>query len=144
MGTAMIRFVLALAFGLGVPVAFAAPVPKAVKKKDDGTAILGRWQGIVLPKAASNTVYTFRFADDGTCGLTTGSNDTESAARYTLDPTASPKRMTWNNGPEWRCVYELDGDTLRIGFVSGKEIPDNMELKNGLTVYELKRVTDDK
>jgi uncharacterized protein (TIGR03067 family) len=135
---------------LFVTVAFAAPVPKSLKRPTDARAILGRWQGDTLPaRAGAEPNYTFRFSDDGTCGITNrGPNARESGATYALLPDDKPRRMTWWNGPErteWRCVYELDGDTLRVGFVhQGTAIPDTVQPSPGLTVYELKRAADDK
>jgi uncharacterized protein (TIGR03067 family) len=132
------------------PPAVAAPVPKAVKKKADAQAILGKWEG-GLGGAAKGGGYVFRFGDDGTCGITHGgSNNQESGATYELHPDKSPRQMTWWNGvgptqTEWRCVYELDGDTLKVVFVhQGTDIPADAAPRSGVTVYELKRLTSDK
>jgi uncharacterized protein (TIGR03067 family) len=139
-----------VALVLATAVVPAAPVPKSLKQRDDGKAILGKWRGDVLPqnRPGGNNQYTFRFGDDGTCGITSGPNAQESPAEYTLDASQSPKRMKWLNGPqktEWRCVYELSGDTLRVGFVHpGTDIPPDVAARPGVTVYELKRITDDK
>jgi uncharacterized protein (TIGR03067 family) len=126
----------------------AAPVPKAVMKQSDEKAILGHWRGTTLPVSANQTVYTFCFSADGTCGIGHNGQAALSDCVYSLDPSGTPKRMKWLNGSErteWRCVYELDGDMLRIGFVPpNQEVPNNLELKNNLTVYELKRVKEEK
>ncbi|MEO2091439.1 MAG: hypothetical protein ABGY75_18430 [Gemmataceae bacterium] len=128
--------------------AAAAPVPKGVKKKDDVRAVLGKWEG-GLGGAAKGGGYVFRFGDDGTCGITNvGPNNRESGAAYELHPDKSPRQMTWWNGAErteWRCVYELDGDTLKVVFVhAGTDIPPDAAPRAGVTVYELKRMADDK
>lgn len=139
-------------------VVLAAPVPKELKKLEDSKAILGKWQGDVLGQKVNGLTYVFRFGEDGTCGISTGGvgkNVRESPAEYTLDSGQTPKRMKWLNGPEkseWRCVYALDGDTLRVGFVhQGTEIPAEFTatggepaLKGTVTIYELKRLRDDK
>ena len=128
-----------LAFALVPPAVFvtafaaAAPVPKEAMKPDDTKAILGRWQGNTLPNPPTPHSFTFRFSDDGTCGITNVGAQQETPAEYTLDPAGTPKRMKWLNGrerAEWRCVYELDGDTLRVGFVpAGKDVPDSLDPK---------------
>lgn len=141
----MRRFAL-LVLVVAVPAA-AAPVPKAVKKKDDARAVLGKWQGGLAGQQGGG--YVFRFGDDGKCGITSGGpNARESGATYELHPDKSPRQMTWWNGPErteWRCVYELDGDTLKVAFVhAGTDIPPDAAPRAGVTVYELKRTADDK
>ena len=130
----------------------AAPVPKPLKKQDDRKAILGYWRGDVLnPGQGGNpNFYRFHFGDDGTCGIGSGSTPSapDSSSEYALDPTHTPKRMKWLNGPqktEWLCVYELDGDVLRVGFVHAKsEVPPDVTPRAGVTVYELKRVIETK
>ncbi len=126
----------------------AAPVPKAVKKKADAQLILGKWQG-GLAGGGRSASHVFRFGDDGKCGITnTPGNSRESGAEYELHPDKSPRQMTWWNGPErteWRCVYDLDGDTLKVAFVhAGTDLPADTSPRAGVTVYELKRLTDDK
>jgi uncharacterized protein (TIGR03067 family) len=144
----MRRFAL-LVLIVAVP-AVAAPVPKAVKKKADAHAILGKWQGGLARAGQGNsTSHMFRFGDDGKCGITnTPGNGRENGAEYELHPEKSPRQMTWWNGTErteWRCVYELDGDTLKVAFVhQGTDIPADAAPRAGVTVYELKRLTDDK
>lgn len=134
---------------LVVPLA-AAPVPKPLKKLEDTKAIVGRWEGDYLGNKAGigGNQYQFRFGADGTCGIVSGKGGQESQCEYTLDPAQSPKRMKWLNGPqkaEWRCVYELDGDTLRVCFVNpGTDIPPDTAEHPGVTVYALKRVPSDK
>lgn len=142
----MRRFAL-LVLIVAVPVV-AAPVPKAVKKKVDSQTILGKWEG-GLAGTAKGGGYVFRFADDGKCGITNiGPNGRENGAEYQLHPDKSPRQMTWWNGAErteWRCVYELDGDTLKVVFVhQGTDIPPDAAPRAGVTVYELKRMADDK
>ena len=130
--------------------AVSAPVPKAVKKADDAKLILGDWKGGTLNGAGvSSGEYTFRFTDDGICGIGHGKQTPSGDCAYTLDPSATPlKEMKWLNGAvktEWRCVYELDGDTLRVGFVhQNKATPTTMTPSGDLTVYELKRVKPEK
>jgi uncharacterized protein (TIGR03067 family) len=145
----MRRFALLVAVAVTLPLS-AAPVPKAVKKKADAQAILGRWQGGLAGNGRGDTTtHVFRFGDDRTCGITnTPGGGRESGAEYELHPDRSPRQMTWWNGSErteWRCVYELDGDTLKVAFVhKGTDLPADTSPRAGVTVYELKRLTDDK
>lgn len=113
-----------LAVALFVGVASAAPVPKAVKQKDETALLVGRWKG------ADPTSHSFEYRADGTMKVWNGENDSGAAEyRWTLDPAASPKRMTWydRNGdpprPAFECVYELDGDELKISYESAPRVP---------------------
>ena len=120
----------------------------------DGSEVTKRLTGSwsfnrLIEGQGSMPAYTFRFSDDGACGIA-NANGHETPAEYTLDPSGTPKRMKWLNGAgpqrtEWRCVYELDGDGLKVGFVHpGTDIPADLTPHAGVTVYVLKRVTDDK
>ena len=104
--------------------AVAAPVPKAVKKVDDKTRIVGRWL------ADQQNSHSFNYKDDGTMTVWNGPVDSGAAKyRWTLDDTASPKRMTWYDTtstpprPQFECVYELDGDKLTITYESAPTVP---------------------
>jgi uncharacterized protein (TIGR03067 family) len=130
---------------LAPTVSLAAPALKD-KKDQDGTRILGFWISDALslqgnpPQGGSD--YTFRFGTDGTCGIANGGGK-EIGAQFTLDPSTTPHRMKWLNGPqltEWLCLYELDGDTLKVVFVdAGTEAPQKIEPAKNLTIYYLKR-----
>ena len=54
--------------------------------------------------------------------------------------------MKWLNGPEkteWRCLYELDDDSLKIAFINaGTEIPATLEPSPNATIYYLKRIKE--
>ena len=59
-----------------------------------------------------------------------------------LDPKAKPKALdiTWTEGPNKgktiRCIYERDGDTLRICYdLSGKGRPKAFETKAGTQLF---------
>lgn len=101
----------------------AAPAPKAVKKQGDMQLIAGTW------KPAEGKTEWFRFDADGTMkAWVTGGENTPYTYTYTLDAEASPKRMTWTvqgeAKPYYRCVYELDGDRLRMKYVgAGSDWP---------------------
>lgn len=100
----------------------AAPIPKELKKADDKTALVGRW------KPADSSAQWYEFKADGTMKTWNAPNE-GSAVPYlwTIDPTATPKRMTWANGRsgkvEWEAVYELDGNDLRMTYAHTPKVP---------------------
>jgi RNA polymerase sigma factor (sigma-70 family) len=103
------------------------PKKEQAKKSDDAAKLLGKWVRksqtidpppklgaapgvVVLPTAE----WTFK-----TTGLTVESTALEkthvSELLYTLDPATTPKQLTLvNKGGKTPCIYELDGDTLRV------------------------------
>jgi uncharacterized protein (TIGR03067 family) len=94
----------------------AAPVPKDLKR-GEGERVVGTW------KPAEGKTEWFRFDADGTLTAWDATRpNTPSSYTYALDLTATPRRMTWTvkgeKEPYFRCVYELDGDTLRLRYVS--------------------------
>lgn len=114
------RPLLAIMFLVGVAV--AAPVPKAVKKNQDAALIVGRW------KPADGTENWYEFKDDGTMKVWGFGGEKQAVPyRWTLDPTASPKRMTWYKAnattPTWECVYELDDNALRMTYCLAPNVP---------------------
>jgi uncharacterized protein (TIGR03067 family) len=114
-----------------VPPLVAAPVPKAVKVKGDAERIVGTW----APDGGKAEWY--RFDADGTMSAWVADHpNAPNAYTYTLDPTATPKRMTWTvkgeKAPYYHCVYELDGDRLKVVYVdSGKPWPAKVEAASG-------------
>lgn len=97
----------------------AAPVPKAIKKQNDADSLVGTW------KPAEGRTEWFEFTADGKMkAWSTGTAQHAVPYKWTLDDTASPRRMTWTGSAQWECVYELNGDTLRISYVTaGQKIP---------------------
>ena len=132
----------------------AAPVPKALKAKP--ATLDGEWEltgeerdGNANAKRSSR-YNRWQITGNVLVLMADPSPQRDPLYRATLDSKPAdgvPRTFeyTGENGYHRRGVCEVDGDTLRVGFVpQGKEIPDNLELKNGLTVYELKRLKDDK
>lgn len=119
------------------------------RKPDDNARIVGHWAIEELSQrgeAGKTSSGMFRFAPDGACGITNGSpGSNEFAAVYAIDP-AKPARIKWLNGPErteWDCLYEFDGDRLKVAFVDrGTELPRKIEPAANLTIYYLKRVKE--
>jgi uncharacterized protein (TIGR03067 family) len=134
-----------VALALIVGLSPAAPVPKALKTKDDTGQLVGAW--IANPtdgRGQPQSAYTFTFDADGTVRSVTGKSSSEWT--WTADPTKTPKRMRWvnkeNPRSSWECVYELSGDTLKVGFVvNGQAPPAVIAPGPNLTVYEMTRHT---
>ncbi len=127
----------------------AAPVPKELRKTDDAKAVLGTWKAHALsvngrPEQVIAT-HTFRLEPDGRSHTLFGDGQ-RSDWTYTLDPTTTPKRMTWvgagtGNNVTFQCVFEVSGDTMKLGFIgNGKTAPAKVEPGPDLTLYEMKRV----
>lgn len=124
--------------------ATAAPVPKTLKKKDDATLLVGTW------KPAGKQSAWFQFAADGTLKTYSDPNG-RSLQNWTwvLEETERlPKRMkltrAGGGNESFVCVYELDGDTLKIGFVVSGQVPEKVEAAPGVQLYEQSRDTSDK
>ncbi len=134
------RHLLALALLAGF--ATAAPVPKALKPKADAELIVGTW----MP-ANSGTCW-YQFNADGTLKTWHGPNKRSPLDwTYTLDTTVTPKRVLLTGKADqksFECVYELDGDGLKIAFVLGAKDPKKVEAGPGLQLYEQTRDTSAK
>lgn len=106
---------------------FAAEVPS------DAKAVEGSWlpvkaelAGHPMPDAVLKTI-SMKLTDGKYEVMAGGHPDN---GTYTLDATAKPKGMTVtgvdgpNKGKTFPCIYEVNGDTLRICYdLSGKQRP---------------------
>ncbi len=137
------RLLLALALFAGMTT--AAPVPKAVKKKtDDATDLVGTWRAV--PGARDES---FQFTADGKMAAWSGKGGHGGSFPYTwtIDPTTAPKTMNWGDAstpprPQFECVYELNGDTLRIAYSTvGKRPANPTAAANGNFICDLVRDT---
>jgi uncharacterized protein (TIGR03067 family) len=140
------RPLLALALLAGL--AAAAPVPKELKKKDDKHSLLGTWKVTELTsdgKPTTASYHTFVFTDDGKLTLIEGKNKTGPQWTWAIDQSTTPRTMKWATGNPWDCVYELDGDSLKLGLLNkGAKPPASVEPGNGLTLYVMTRDTTGK
>jgi uncharacterized protein (TIGR03067 family) len=135
-----------------LPTSFNHGAPALKERKDDDASrIVGRWVQEAISQRGSEPqpgrASVFRFGDDGACGLTLGVQGAkETAGKYALDPTKSPRRMKWLHGPaltEWLCLYQLEGDKLNVAFVDERtQPPQKIEPATNLTIYYLKRLQD--
>lgn len=128
----------------------AAPVPKAVKKVDDKTLLLGTWKTTSEngKKGKDIWTHTYHFTADGHLRQEFGPKD-ESNWDWAIDPDQTPKRMTWVNRKDaktaYDCTYELDGDTLRLNYVSAKSpLPKGVGPNAGGYAVEMTRDTTTK
>ena len=141
-----------LALALLAGFAAAAPVPKVLKKKDDKTALAGTWlvTELTVNGRNNNVSYnTFTFDAEGKVTLRYKKDDPGGSAwTWTIDPEATPPRMQWATQPgrnDWDLVYEVDGDSLKVGFISkGAKPPAKVEPGDGLTLYVMTRDTPGK
>lgn len=125
----------------------AAPVPKAARA-DDATAILGKWRveavHIVGERSADYpTDVAFDFQSDAVVVQTAGGDKTARRYAYKLEPAESPPRLRLTrDGSKHtdRCVYELKGDTLLLGFLADeKSVPEKLAPAQGLVLYTMTR-----
>ena len=125
--------------------AHAAPVPKSVKKKqDDATALVGTWKVLALDGQKNVNIHTHTFIFEAEGGVKTEFRGGTSDASWSIDPTTTPKTLHWvNNGggrANYECVYELNGDTLQLGFLTKPDQrPPRVEPTPGVTLYEMTR-----
>jgi len=139
----MLRSLLLLV--LAAPLAFAAPVPKELKRADE-RAILGTWEvtafsgdGAVIVRE-KNTL-RWRFDTEGRAATV---NPTETAANFKVLPKLpSAGWFDWNTeGYLYRGLYELGGDALKIAISVDDDLTRPTKLAPGPNVryYEFKRV----
>jgi len=140
------RFPLAVGVLVAVGVAAAAPVPKKGEKPDaeaiQGTWVLDKFEGDDEPPPG----VVINFTKDGKMGVELGGMAREKGG-YKLDPKTKPKSIDLTN-PDREItlgIYELDGDTLKICIVEGKNAARPTEFKavgKKVMVLTLKRVKD--
>lgn len=129
--------------------AVAAPVPKAVKKRDDKSQLLGTWKTTSEQGKTGKDIWThtYLFEDTGHLQQWYGPADS-SNWDWTIDPAQTPKKMTWVNkkyGRAFDCTYELDRDTLRLNYVgAGQPLPNGVGPKAGGNAIEMARDTTTK
>jgi uncharacterized protein (TIGR03067 family) len=119
--------------------AFAAGEP------DDAKALKGTWTPVTaelggqpMPDAVLKTINLK--LDGGKYDVSVGGNPDKGT--YTLDSASKPKGMTItgmegpNKGKTFPCIYELQGDTLRICYdLSGAKRPTEFKTVAGTKLY---------
>ena len=133
-------------------ITIAAPIPKEVKFASDAQLILGTWQTEFISNGGKDkkpyVSMRFRFEADGKCGdyYLRPKDKYVPDSEFELDTSSNPRRMKWlyvTSKIEWRCLYELDGDTLIIAFINaGTELPPKIEPGPNTTIHYLKRIKE--
>ncbi len=126
---------------LAVTSSTAAPVPKGVKKRDDAALLVGTW------KPTDKDSAWFRFAADGTLKTWHGDSDKPSGEMnwtWAIDPEPTPpRRVRLNRVPDshngYDCLYELDGDTLKLVFLLKKGMlpPEKVQAGPDLQLHQM-------
>jgi uncharacterized protein (TIGR03067 family) len=130
--------------------ATAAPVPKSLKKADEKSLIVGTWKTTSEGGKTGKDIntHTYHFGDEGVVRQEFGQGQ-ESNWEWAIDPTQTPKRMTWVNRKNskdcYHCAYELDGDVLRLNCSSANSpMPMGVGPKGGGYAIEMTRDTSAK
>ncbi len=136
---------------LAAPLAFAAPVPKELKRTDEN-AILGTWEMVRNSCYGQDQVLTKRIQwqlDAGGQGTLTNANG-PSALEYKLLPPDSPVAAKgidyrWTEF-KFKGLYKLDGDRLTIAVNNDGGKLRAAELAPGKDVWywEFRRVVSEK
>ena len=125
---------------LAVPLTFAAPVPKELKRGDE-TRILGTWDMVAHSMAGGPPTpqsVKWRLEPSGRAFIL---NPDEIAIGYVLHG-GFPKGFDWNwPGSSHLGLYELNGDTLKVVIANAGGSVRPTELKPGADVIycEFKR-----
>lgn len=126
--------------------AASAPVPKALQKKkvDDKEALVGTWKVTALDGKAGN-IHTYTFEESGKVKTLCGGNAPGGEWFWSIEPDQTPKRMKWvsvEGMGGFDCVYELTGDTFKLGFLTtGQKTAAAVAPGLGVTLYEMTRDT---
>jgi uncharacterized protein (TIGR03067 family) len=126
-------------------IALAFSVSLAAFAADDAKAIEGRWLpakaelgGKPMPAVVLKTI-SLKMADGRYEVMADGHPDN---GTYALDTTTKPKGMTVvgtegpNKGKTFPCIYELNGDMLRICYnLSGNKQPADFKSVVGTKLY---------
>jgi uncharacterized protein (TIGR03067 family) len=137
---------------------WTAPVPKEKEKAKpkDEEVILGTWRtksmdvgdgAVPVPDGFQKLHYVF---GDKSAMTMTRDGKAMLEATFKLDPEAKPKALDMNrkDGQQVLCLYELDGDSLKLCLTQKPGAPRPAEMKgdaNTVTiVFVMERVKDEK
>ena len=135
----MMKYILCLCLAVVVsPAAIAADLPDAKAIEGSWTPIKGELGGQPMPDAVMKTI-SLKLADGKYEAMGGGHPD---YGTYSLDAATRPKGMTVtgtdgpNKGKTFPCIYELNGDTLRICYdLSGTKRPSEFKTLAGTQLY---------
>lgn len=132
------KYLLCLCLAIVVsPIAFASDLPDAKAIEGSWTPIRAEFGGQPMPEAILKTI-SLKLADGKYEAMAQGPD----YGTYSLDATTTPKSMTVigtdgpNKGKTFPCIYELNGDTLRICYdLSGTKRPADFKSVTGTKLY---------
>ena len=126
------------------PLAFAAPVPKELKKDDIGR-MLGEWETVRADFNGRPYNKDWLTFTRESVNWKTNREAADSIWALKLDPTKSPKEfeMVLNGNIKYYGLYKFEGDTLILACKHNAR-PDGFTSDNGTYLHELKRVGDGK
>ena len=135
----MMKYLLCLCLAVVVSLAaFAADVPDAKAIEGSWAPIKAELGGQPMPDAVLRTI-SLKLADGKYEVLAGGHPDN---GTYRLDAATKPRSMTVtgtdgpNKGNTFPCIYELNGDTLRICYdLSGTKRPTEFKSVAGTRLY---------
>lgn len=137
----MLARILSLCLTMLATAAFADDKKQAEEiKKMDGTwlVVTGELGGTSLPEDVTKT-FTLTLAS-GKYAVKVGGQDDKGTC--TIDPTKKPKELDIkgeegpNKGKTIPCIYELDGDTLKVCYdLSGKKRPAEFKTEKDTLLY---------
>jgi uncharacterized protein (TIGR03067 family) len=135
----VMKYIPCLCLAAAVTLAtFAADVPDSKAIEGSWTPIKGELGGKPMPDEVLKTI-SLKLADGRYEVIAGGHPDN---GTYTLDATAKPKGMTVtgtegpNKGRTFPCIYELNGDSLRICYdLSGAKRPTEFKSAAGTRLY---------
>ena len=135
----MMKYIVCLCLAVVVsPAAFAADLPDTKTVEGSWTPIKAELGGQPMPDAILKTI-SLKLADGKYEAMGGGRPD---YGTYSLDTAVQPKSMsvTSTNGPNqgktFPCIYELNGDTLRICYdLSGTKRPTEFKSVAGTQLY---------
>lgn len=134
----MMKYILCLCLAVFVsPVVFAADLSDAKAIEGSWAPIKAEYGGQPMPNAVLKTI-SLELAN-GKYKVMAESPD---YGTYSLDAATKPKSMTIigtdgpNKGKAFPCIYELNGDTLRICYdLSGTKRPTEFKSVAGTKLY---------
>jgi uncharacterized protein (TIGR03067 family) len=144
----MCRTTLLLAGVLLAIVVIGSDSPKGYDDSVTMDELEGTWQWTEFENALTGKYQPTHYSEmtyrNGTFALTVP----DWHGRYHLDPTHKPARIDWTaanygyQGKTLQYIYQIDGDTLRIGGFPGESTKPRPQGFNipGLTVWTYKRV----
>jgi uncharacterized protein (TIGR03067 family) len=134
----MLRLTVCAVLILALPIA-AAPIPKSLKKKPNGT-IIGTW------RVSDSQTETWIFREDGTAGYGHSATEFSGKAVFTFDESVNPHEISWTqdgNAGVNLGIYLFEDDQLKMNFSApGKERMKNLTDQGGARQVNFRRLSE--